>query len=153
MDATDAVDASGSEAERRPAIRFAWLIPSYACNKRCDFCYNGEDYLADKSRASGDTASRMIEALGQFAIEHVTILGGEPLIYPQLERLVERAGATGAKVSIVTNGALFVTRPEQLRWLASAGVAQILVSLEPPASEAPGPADRRSARRRLAVVS
>lgn len=124
------LDPEEPSVQGEPKIRFAWLIPSYSCNKRCDFCYNGEDYLADKSRAPAEVVPRMVGALRQFRIEHITILGGEPLIYPHLELLVDQARSTGASISLVTNGIAFTTLPRKVAWLADGRVNQVLVSLE-----------------------
>ena len=115
-----------------PRIRFAWLVPTYRCNKRCSFCYNGEALLASRIHADTDTAERMISTLRGLPLEHCTILGGEPLIYPHLRHLLAGAASTGAKLSIVTNGVLFATHPDRVAWLADQNLNSLMVSLEPP---------------------
>lgn len=134
----------------QPEIRFAWLIPSYACNKRCSFCYNGTELLEDKSKASREQADRMLQVLTDLAVEHCVILGGEPLIYPHLEHLVGTLQRNGTRVSLVTNGLQFARQPKRTAWLADAGVESIMVSLEAPKEAAP--AQTRADGKRLPLA-
>lgn len=112
-------------------VRFAWIVPSYACNKSCDFCYNGADLLKDKSVASTGTLKRICDLLLQLGVEHCTVLGGEPLIFPHLETLVSSLVAIGTKVTIVSNGLMLARHPERYRWLHEYQLDCIQVSLEP----------------------
>lgn len=113
-------------------IRYAWVVPSYACNKSCDFCYNSQELLADTSRADIDTADRLIGVLNRLQLRHCTILGGEPLIYPHLRYLVDTILEADVKVSIVSNGLQLLRQPERFEWLiGGSDVESLQISLVP----------------------
>ncbi|MDE2491360.1 MAG: radical SAM protein [Elusimicrobia bacterium] len=76
------------------------------CNMTCDYCFLS---LNAKPAAvlSEDAGARAVDAhLDRFGSRaRFTLLGGEPLLHPQLAlSLARRARAAGAKVTLVTNG-------------------------------------------------
>ena len=75
------------------------------CNMACDYCFldlNGKPATVLSEDAAARALDRHLEAHGARA--RVTILGGEPLLHPELALSVaRRARAGGAKVTLVTN--------------------------------------------------
>jgi len=80
------------------------LEPLHACNLSCAGCGRIREYA--------DTLSEMLSvgqclaALSECGAPIVSICGGEPLIYPHLEELVERIIARRKHVYLCTNGLL-----------------------------------------------
>lgn len=81
--------------------------PTYLCNFRCDFCYLTPEQLADRTTASVDKISQLLDQIAaQRTISHVDLYGGEISVLPEeyqtnLVDLIQRH-CTGA-VNVVTN--------------------------------------------------
>ena len=84
------------------------------CNLRCPFCQNRDLVLKPNELEDIDFAE-LVEALGmrKRLIDGVAITGGEPLIFGELERMIERFRELGLAVKIDTNG----MHPDRLKSL------------------------------------
>lgn len=71
-----------------------------ACNGRCFFCIGSTNKKIDFP----DCDSLIKLAADQEEYKHVLILGGEPCIYPDLEKLIKGLHNVGKIISITTNG-------------------------------------------------
>ncbi|MDO8940251.1 MAG: radical SAM/SPASM domain-containing protein [Methylicorpusculum sp.] len=79
------------------------IHPTRLCNLSCLHCYSSS---SPKQRGAIDVAL-LIRALADAAEEgynYVSISGGEPLLYPSLELLLEQAKFKGFATAIATNG-------------------------------------------------
>lgn len=78
------------------------------CNYRCQYCFSD---FQDKE-PSKETALKVVEEISKFfiksGVEHgrINLAGGEPLLYPYLNEVINHANSLGLKVSIITNGSL-----------------------------------------------
>ncbi len=100
------------------------LSPTLQCNLRCKGCYTlGYGMRPELSFAVADRLLSECEALG---IYFVTVLGGEPLMYPHLFALLERHPSIFFQV--YTNGTL-MTR-DKARRFAELGNAMVVISIE-----------------------
>ena len=101
-----------------PDNAISWLEPTSACNLYCDGCYRKNDPNAHKPleqvREELDIFMRLRKTDG------ISIAGGDPLVHPQIEKIVEMIAKDGQKPIINTNG-LALTK-EKLRSLKDAGV-------------------------------
>jgi len=106
------------------------------CNFRCTYCMPKALFGADHAflpRASlldFDEIERLVRVFADRGVEKIRLTGGEPLVRPQLERLVERiAGIDGIRdIALTTNGSLLSqARAQQL---ADAGLSRVTVSLD-----------------------
>lgn len=82
------------------------MFLSDRCNMTCDYCFLSLN-VRPATLLSNDDGARAIDAhLARFGRDaRFTLLGGEPLLHPRLvAALARRACASGAKVSLVTNG-------------------------------------------------
>ena len=99
------------------------------CNLRCLHCYSDSSPQASTvlplSRAI--LAANMAASWGYRTL---ALSGGEPLIYPGLDMLLEHATGAGMRTSVVTNGLLCRTRSDVAR-LRYAGT--VSVSIDGPA--------------------
>jgi len=76
-----------------------------ACNLRCIHCYNRSGENPEKVLDLG-TVERMMIDLKNLGIRFLDIIGGEPLVYPHLLKVLELAKANDLKAMINTNGVL-----------------------------------------------
>lgn len=98
------------------------------CNYRCSHCYAS----AGKSFTdmSFDLFTKIIDDLspvcGNDAM--VQLLGGEPLLYPQLKEAIGYVVHKGYSCSLTTNGALLT--PDMAQLLSESGIQKVNVSLD-----------------------
>jgi MoaA/NifB/PqqE/SkfB family radical SAM enzyme len=99
------------------------------CNAACDFCGFARDKsLAGAARyVDAGAFSRALPILHRRGIRYLTLQGGEPLVHPEVVRLVSQTVAAGISCAIITNG-WFLTR--DIASLAAAGLCQLIVSLD-----------------------
>jgi len=100
-----------------------------ACNNRCRFCSNGETTAEQRRWGKlADIQSEITERRAGGA-ESIGFLGGEPTLYPHLERIVRFAREQGyRRVSLVTNGSRLADA-DKLESLLDAGVTRVAVSI------------------------
>lgn len=95
------------------------LEPLHACNLSCSGCGRIREYAAWAGKQlSIDECAASAEQCGA---PIVSICGGEPLMYPGLETLIEHLIAQGKYVYVCTNGLLLRKKLGQLRpsrWLS-----------------------------------
>ncbi len=101
-----------------------------ACNYACTYCVpDGKRLVAAQDELSAEALVRgvayLIEAAG---IEQLRITGGEPLISPKLEALLQGVSTLGLRdISLTTNGQLLA---KKLPVLLNAGIRRLNVSLD-----------------------
>ena len=99
------------------------------CNYRCQYCFVG----FREREPEKETALKIVEKIHEFFIENgvkggrINIAGGEPLLYPHLNDVIEHANSLGLKVSIITNGSL-LTEKMISNW--KGGVQTIGISID-----------------------
>ncbi|MEW5935855.1 MAG: radical SAM protein, partial [Bacillota bacterium] len=115
--------AAGTREGAGPVV--VWNVTA-ACNLRCSHCY----YDAGTGSPGLDTeeALALFADLAAFHVPVVLFSGGEPLLRPDLPRLIGRAVELGMRAVISTNGTL-ITR-ERARTLRDLGVSYVGVSLD-----------------------
>lgn len=116
-----------SGAKRFPLVLM--LEPLHACNLSCAGCGRIREY-ADTvhERLSVDQCLAAVEQCGA---PIVSVCGGEPLIYPEIDKLVERLIARKKHVYLCTNGVLLEKKLSAFR---PSSRLQINVHLDGPAA-------------------
>lgn len=108
-----------------------WDI-THACNFRCKHCYNHSLYFSTDALRRVSLAEQEVFAIAENIIrsraQRVHFLGGEPLLYKPLLKLVRYLSNEGVVVSVNTNGSLLT--PEYSKQLIGAGIGGITVSLD-----------------------
>ncbi len=77
------------------------LLLTTRCNFSCQHCLRA---LEDPKDLPLDVATKTLEGARKYNYRFVSLTGGEPFLYPDLEALIERATALGYRLALVTNG-------------------------------------------------
>ncbi len=102
------------------------------CNFRCSYCMPADreyDFLSRDELLSFDEIERLVRLFARLGVEKVRLTGGEPLLRPDLESLVERLAGIEAleDLAMTTNGYLLARHAAPL---ADAGLDRVTVSLD-----------------------
>jgi MoaA/NifB/PqqE/SkfB family radical SAM enzyme len=108
---------------RRAPIE-AQLIVTRRCNLSCGYC---SEYDKTSDMIPLDVLQRRIDVLHRLGVVNIALLGGEPLLHPDLPDIVAY-GSRRAQVSITTNG--FLLTESLIRRLNAAGLANMEVSVD-----------------------
>ena len=103
----------------------AHLIPIRRCNLSCAYCNEYDDHSAPVPTADVLGRINMLVALGTGI---VTLSGGEPLIHPDLDRIIRHIRQRGAIATLITNGYL-LTR-DRIQRLNRAGLDHLQISID-----------------------
>jgi len=95
------------------------------CNLKCSFCPGTRRKPRQMTVEEFSLAAGKLRAYTDYLYFH---LMGEPLLHPQLEKLLETAGDMAYKVIITTNGVLLEKRGDVL--LESGAVHKVNISLQ-----------------------
>lgn len=114
-------------------FNLAWLSLTYQCNSRCVWCYAGSNdsqtargKVLDDARLDG-----ILDLVRDLGIPRLTLIGGEPTVYPALETVISKATARSIKTVLVTNGRRLRDR-SFARTLWRAGLKHAAISIEGP---------------------
>jgi MoaA/NifB/PqqE/SkfB family radical SAM enzyme len=100
------------------------------CNAACDFCGFARDKtLAGPARyIHADAFARALPILYRRGIRYMTLQGGEPLVHPEIVRLVSDTTAAGMSCAIITNGWFLSRYIGSLA--AAAGLDRLIISID-----------------------
>jgi MoaA/NifB/PqqE/SkfB family radical SAM enzyme len=102
----------------------AQLIVTRRCNLSCGYC---SEYDNVSEPVPTEELVRRIDALHRLHAVNITMLGGEPLMHPDIAELVAYAGRR-SNTSVVTNG--FLLRNNIIEALNAAGLNNLTVSID-----------------------
>ena len=103
----------------------AHIVPMRRCNLACTYC-NEFDQTSDPVPI--EEMERRIDDLGRLGTSVITISGGEPLLHPELDRVIARIRSTGAIAGMITNGYLLM--PDRIERLNRAGLDHMQISID-----------------------
>lgn len=86
--------------------RTAWLTTNRTCNCKCSWCYAGKSNY-DNLVMDYTKAKEYIAYLKKAGIKKVILIGGEPTIYPNIDKIIFNLNKQGIRVSMATNGKMF----------------------------------------------
>src|SRR3990172_9239885 len=89
-------------AVRAAAPAYVQLYPTLRCNVACDFCFNRG--LASIPDVDPGDFERLLDRLLAAGVSTLDLLGGEPTLHPDLERLAASIVSRGMRGTISTNG-------------------------------------------------
>ncbi|MGH9834597.1 MAG: radical SAM protein [Blastocatellia bacterium] len=103
----------------------AQIIPIRRCNLSCAYC---NEYDKTSEPVPTEEMLRRIDQLAALGTTAITFSGGEPLLHPELERIVERIRHHGAIATLITNGYLLTA--ERIKRLNRAGLDYLQISVD-----------------------
>lgn len=81
----------------------ASIIPTNRCNLRCPYCSRWERPGPELGIEQWED---IIDQLGAIGSQRLSVTGGEPLLFKQLDRILDCALSFGMKINLNTNGVL-----------------------------------------------
>lgn len=119
---------------KKPVLPFVETMITYGCNLSCQGCTNYSDYNV-KGLVTWDQGKRWIEGwLEKIEIPDFGIMGGEPLMNPEVERWILgcRDVMPTSQIRFTTNAILLSRRRSVLDTLMSIGNCVIKISAHQP---------------------
>jgi len=103
----------------------AHIVPMRRCNLSCAYCNEYDDV---SKPVSVETMYGRIDRLAELGTTIVTISGGEPLLHPELDLIIERIRNNGMIAGMITNGYLLTA--ERIHRLNHAGLDHLQISID-----------------------
>jgi MoaA/NifB/PqqE/SkfB family radical SAM enzyme len=108
-------------------FQVGWDI-THLCNFRCKHCLFDESQLGDTTALDRESALRFVDHLVETKVFHLSIAGGEPLLYPHIVEVVNAATKGGMLVALSTNASVLTDHLATA--LFRAGLRSIQISLD-----------------------
>jgi MoaA/NifB/PqqE/SkfB family radical SAM enzyme len=101
------------------------IVPIRRCNLACAYCNEYDDHSPP---VPTDEMFRRVDKLAELGTAVITISGGEPLLHPDLPKIIAHIKARGMVCTLITNGYLLV--PEKIRELNDAKLDRLQISID-----------------------
>lgn len=96
-------DAAISTCIKRNGLLSLWVEPSLRCNYKCVYCYTESSHTPQKKEMSFNKLMKIISEGINLGLKSVVIVGGEPLVYPDLDKLIRKLRGLKITPVIFTN--------------------------------------------------
>jgi MoaA/NifB/PqqE/SkfB family radical SAM enzyme len=103
----------------------AHIIPIRRCNLSCTYCNEYDDF---SKPVPFDVMTERLDQLAALRTTIVTFSGGEPLLHPELDRLIAHVRSHGMMAAMITNGYLLTEK--RVRELNDAGLDHMQISID-----------------------
>jgi len=103
----------------------AHIVPMRRCNLSCAYCNEYDDV---SKPVPVETMYGRIDRLAELGTTIITISGGEPLLHPELDLIIERIRKNGIIAGMITNGYLLTA--ERIHRLNKAGLDHLQISID-----------------------
>src|SRR4249920_1365363 len=113
----------GLTSTKHPLL--AHIIPTRRCNLSCGYCNEYDDFSAP---IPTEEMIRRIDRLAYLGTSIITISGGEPLLHPEIEKIISRIRHHGIIAGIITNG--YLLTPKKIMALNEAGLEHLQISID-----------------------
>jgi len=115
--------AKGLMSTRHPVQ--VHIIPMRRCNLSCTYCNEFDDH---SDPVPLEEMYRRIDRLASFGTTLIVISGGEPLLHPQLDEIIQRIRRRGMLAALITNGYLLTA--ERIERLTRDGLDHLQISID-----------------------
>lgn len=107
-----------------------WIEPTTYCNLKCPGCYRGADKPTHKPfhLKLSEVIKQIDWHIDNRNIHTLSISGGDPLLYPELENIIKYASGKNLRTMIYTNG--ISLNKDLLIKLRNAGATQFLIHID-----------------------
>ncbi|RUS45792.1 pyrroloquinoline quinone biosynthesis protein PqqE [Cohnella sp. AR92] len=106
---------------------------THRCPLHCPYCSNPIELQKRENELSTEQWLHVLEQASDLGVAQVHFTGGEPLLRPDLERLVHRAREAGLYGNLITSGVGLTD--ERISKLSEAGIDSIQLSVQAAAAE------------------
>jgi MoaA/NifB/PqqE/SkfB family radical SAM enzyme len=103
----------------------AHIIPIRRCNLSCTYCNEYDDF---SKPVAVETMTERLDQLADLGTTIVTFSGGEPLLHPDLDRLIAQVRSRGMLAGMITNG--YLLTPQRVNQLNDAGLDHMQISID-----------------------
>ena len=103
----------------------AHIIPMRRCNLACTYCNEYDDV---SKPVDLDVMFSRVDHLASLGTTLIMISGGEPLLHPELPRIIARIRSHGRIAGMITNGYLLM--PDKIEALNAAGLDHLQISID-----------------------
>jgi MoaA/NifB/PqqE/SkfB family radical SAM enzyme len=114
--------------KRKECVALIQLQYDYTCNFKCKHCAIERFKQQDSRSLTVADVKRIADQADAMGLASICISGGEPLIFPDLEEIINTIGSDRFVISVDTNGWLLTE--EKARWLVERGVDRIHLSID-----------------------
>lgn len=83
-----------------------WITVNRTCNLRCKWCYAKSTKCNTEDIMPLNLAKELINFSKTISAKSITLIGGEPTIYPSIFELIKYVKTNGLRSTLVTNGYL-----------------------------------------------
>jgi MoaA/NifB/PqqE/SkfB family radical SAM enzyme len=115
--------AKGVLSTEHPVL--AHIIPMRRCNLSCTYCNEYDDY---SKPVPVEEMYKRLDKLAELGTTAVIISGGEPMMHPDIEKIIARIRKHGMLTCMITNGYL-LTR-DRILALNKAGLEYMQISID-----------------------
>ncbi len=103
----------------------AHIIPIRRCNLACGYCNEYDDHSPP---IATDLLLEWIDRLADLGTSIITISGGEPLMHPELEKVIEHSRRRGLIAGMITNG--YLLSRKRIASLNRSGLQHLQISID-----------------------
>lgn len=103
----------------------AHIIPMRRCNLSCAYCNEYDDV---SKPVDVNIMLERVDHLAKLGATLIMISGGEPLLHPDLEKIIARIRHHGRIAGMITNGYLLM--PDRIQRLNDAGLDHLQISID-----------------------
>lgn len=100
-----------------------------SCNYHCEYCFgkfpNEADLPLDEAKKVVDNIARYIKKSG-YVQGRINLAGGEPLLYKEIDGLIDYVSSKGLEVSIITNASL-LTKERVVGWMGKVSIIGVSI--------------------------
>ena len=103
----------------------AQIVPIRRCNLSCSYCNEFDKVSAP---VATELMISRIDRLATLGTTMIDLSGGEPLLHPDLDEIIQRIRRVGAIAGLLTNG--YLLTPERIGRLNRAGLDRLQISVD-----------------------
>lgn len=111
------------KSTRHPVL--AHVVTTRRCNLACTYCSEFDDF---SKPVPTEEMFRRIDLLAKLGTTVVTLTGGEPMLHPDLEKVIARIRSNGMIAISVTNG--YLLNVDRIKRLNEAGLDRLQISVD-----------------------
>lgn len=115
--------AKGLSSTDHPVM--AHIIPIRRCNLSCRYCNEYDNF---SKPVPAEVMTERLDRLAAFGTTIITFSGGEPLLHPELDRLISHVRGHGIIAGLITNG--YLLTPQRVKQLNDAGLDHMQISID-----------------------